>query len=224
MNLELYTAKLRQTFERIPFMLYFLGIAVYFYINGPAHFENWSSTYGQTLLAYIIMLVVFLMFTLKRTEKTIEEPMSSSVKKYVLSFSAMVLVMLILGTTPLFSFGKISPNVFWQVFILQLCVVSVSEEVIFRGVILDFFKKLPWTGIVISSFLFMVFHSAAYGVQYFNLSSGIPYGSLLFAFMFGVILSFLVVFKPKIVGIPGAIAIHFVYNAFVLGIFSGVIA
>lgn len=214
-NLNNSLEVLKKKVEKIPFLLPFLFLAVYFWINGSAHFENWSNTYGTTILYYIGMMFVFFLWATRKTEKYIDEPLSSSIRKYVVCLIATIIIMILLGYTQVFDFGRISPDILWPTLIIQMCVVSVAEELMFRGVILEY------TGVIFSSFLFAIFHSAAYGMRWYNVSLDSPWGSLAFAFIFGLILAFLVKYKPKTVGLPGAVAIHFVYNAFVLGIFSG---
>jgi len=45
-------------------------------------------------------------------------------------------------------------------------------------------------------------------------------GSLVFVFLFGTILGFLVKYKPKSVGIIGAMSIHAAYNLIILGVLT----
>ena len=202
--------------EQTPFLLVFLGIAIYFWINGSSHFENWGSTYGQIIPVYIMMTVVFYLFARKNAQTQLKEPLEKSAINYFIGLFACLIVMTGLIWLGVFSPGKISTDLIFQTLILQLCVVSVAEELIFRGVILE-----TTNSIIASSAIFAVFHSASYGVLWYNFDPATMLGSLLFAFAFGLVLAAIVKWKPKRfnIGLIGVVAIHGMYNCVILGIF-----
>ena len=205
--------KAKQRIEKTPFLFILLGIAVYFWINGSAHFENWTETYGSMIHYYIIMLFVFLIFAKDKIIKQIQTPLSKSIHQYVLGFFACFALMYTLVLLNIFAIGEISPNILWQTLIIQICIVSVAEELMFRGVLLGYM------GVLASSFLFMLWHSVAYGVLWYDFTPEMT-GSLIFVFLFGTILGFLVKYKPKSVGIIGAMSIHAAYNLIILGVLT----
>ena len=205
--------KAKQRIEKTPFLFILLGIAVYFWINGEAHFPDWTETYGTVIHYYIIMLFVFLIFAKEKIRKQIQTPLSKSIQQYVLGFFATFALMYTLVLLNIFAIGEISPNILWQTLIIQICIVSVAEELMFRGVLLGYM------GVLASSFLFMLWHSAAYGVLWYEYTPEMT-GALIFAFLFGAILGFLVKYKPKSVGIIGAMSIHAAYNLIILGVLT----
>ena len=91
--------------------------------------------------------------------------------------------------------------------VFQIGVVACAEEIIFRGVIAGELTKhvRPIFVYIISSFLFSIFHFAAYGGETFP---------LIIAFVFGNILLLL----ARRFNIGAAIGLHAAYNLFIMGV------
>jgi len=211
MNLEQGKEKI----TKIPFLFILLAIAVYFWVNGPSHFENWSSTYGNTIIYYIGMMVIFLYFARANTIKQLQEPLGKSAYKYSINFFGGWVFFNILVLLGLLEAGLISPDMVWSTLIIQICVVSVAEELMFRGVLLE------WVGVIPQAVLFALWHSSAYGILWYNLPE-VNFGSLMFALVFGLILGYLAKNHKESIGLTGTVALHSVWNICVIGI--GVLA
>jgi membrane protease YdiL (CAAX protease family) len=195
-----------------PFIFALIMIEVYFWINGPAHFTDWSSTYADTILIYLGMTLVFLFWSGRRTQEQMRTPLRVAMPTFVMFFIGTYLVLFFFHLFGIFAPGSLEPELFWQTVFLQVCVVATSEELMFRGVVLEL------TNIPVSAAAFALWHAWAYGIRYYDLSwAGANYGAIIFAFIIGILLAY--VAKQKQFGLPAVIAIHASYNLFVIGAF-----
>lgn len=208
------TQDIKNRVEKVPFLFVLMAIAIFFWVNGPAFFEDWSSKYGSTIAIYISMMLVFLFFAKKKLVEDSTEKLESSVQKYVTGFFSTFVLMTVLALIGTIELGQISPNMIWQTIIIQICVVATAEELMFRGVMLSY------VGIIASSALFAIWHSYAYGLIWYNLPEYPAYGSMIIAFVFGCILGWLVVYQKKRFGLIGAVAAHACYNLCLLGVLA----
>ena len=209
-----------KTFQRIssiPFLFILIAIEIYFLVNGSAHFEGWDSristpgSEGQIIFFYVIMTIMFVLWAKRGTQESLGRPLKDSMLVFTMFFIFTYIILLFLSYLNFINTGEsISPGMFWPTVIMQVCVVAVAEELMFRGVLLE------WTGIWISSILFAVWHSYAYGITWYNMTIE-SWGPIFFAFFMGVILALIV--RQKRFGLPAAIAVHACYNLFVLGVF-----
>ena len=198
-------------FSTFPFILALVGIELYFYINGSAHFVDWDAGYGQIIPVYILMTVFFLVWSSAGTRRELRRPIKEAAPWFVVFFIGTYLVMLAATTIGLFQPGTLPASQFWSVIIVQVVVVGCSEELMFRGVILESTKS-----VIISSLLFGIWHGYSYGFVYY---AGVyNWGAMIFAMIFGVILALIV--KKKEWGLASAIAVHSCYNAFIVGAFA----
>jgi len=195
---------------RIPFIFILVAIAIYFWINGASHFPSWGTNQSNIIMIYIIMLVGFTVWA-KKTEKQLFMPVSYSAFTFVFFF--IVTWAVLLG---LISLGLLTPasdfqmSLFFPMLILQVCVVAPTEEVIFRGILLEY------TGILVQAVLFALWHSYAYEILWYNIDiNTIRWGALFFAFIMGLLLGFIA--KNKRWGLPATIGIHACYNLVILG-------
>jgi len=204
------------TLMRVPFIFYLIAIAVYFWVNGPAHFPDWETTYGPLILPYIVMMLAF--FVWSKTRQSIDTPSSLALPAFVMGFIATWIIFELLNLAGLFEITKASYSALLPLIIIQVCVVATAEEVIFRGVMLSYLKVLGILGIIIQALLFAVWHFYAYGADLNVGLATIPFGPLIFAFIMGVILG--VVTLKKELGLPAAIGIHAAYNLCILGVLT----
>jgi len=203
---------IKERLVRVPFLFVLLGIAIFFWVNGPAFFEDWSTTYGQMIAVYISMMLVFLFFAKRKLVEESTETLGKAVQKYVTGFFATFVLMAVLSLAGAIQFGQISDSLIWPTVILQICVVATAEELMFRGVLLSY------VGIVASSALFAIWHSYAYGLLWYNLPPGADFTSLILIFVFGCVLGWLTVYQKNRIGLIGAVAAHSCYNLCLLGV------
>lgn len=198
---------------KIPFIFILLAIEIYFFVNGAAHFPNWDASYGQLIIAYIIMTLIFLGFAKTKTNTEIRQPVSRSAFTFVAFFIITWILLTILVQCKLLQPGSIDPSLFWPMILLQICVVATSEELMFRGVLLSYL------GIFLSAIVFAVWHSWAYQIIWYNLSwETFNWSALLIAFIMAVILGFIA--KDKRFGIIACIAVHGCFNLIVMGVLT----
>lgn len=207
---------LKTTYTRlgkIPFIFILLAIEIYFFVNGAAHFPNWDASYGQLIIAYIIMTLIFLGFAKTRTTTEIRQPLSISAFTFVVFFLITWILLTVLIESNFLQPGSIDPSLFWPMIMLQICVVATSEELMFRGVLLSYL------GIFISAIVFAVWHSWAYQIIWYNLSwETFNWSALLIAFIMGIILGFIA--KDKRFGLPACIGVHACFNLIIMGILT----
>jgi len=206
--------KLYNKISLFPFIFAFVLIWIYFWLNGPAHFSNWPDTYSELMLYYLGMIVIFVIFANRPTQQYLkQQTIASSMVSFVLFFILTLFMLLIVVRIGLFTQPEFNPVLFWPVIILQIFVVATAEEVMFRGVILGYFKTLAFLGIIIQALLFALWHSYAYQIQYYDLST-FNFPILLMAFIMGILLG--IIAKSKY-GLPACIAIHSCWNIVILG-------
>jgi len=205
-----------QTFNRfasLPFLFILIGIEVYFYINGKAHFSNWDSSYGHLIQAYLIMTIIFLLWAGRNTQEQLRKPLKDSVLAFVMFFIGTYIILLLVSATGFLKVGSpLSHELFWPTVIVQVCVVATAEELMFRGVILELM------GVIISAIVFAAWHMYAYQIIWYQANfASMNWGAVIFAFVMGLILA--LVAKRKEWGLPATIGIHASYNLFVAGAF-----
>jgi len=198
-------------FGKIPFIFVLIVIELYFFINGEAHFPEWSSTYGNLITVYILMTLFFLLWSRRGVDQQIDRPFSQSIIWFVFFFIGTYVLMLFASIFGLFQTTSIPSSLFWPTVIIQVCVVATSEELMFRGVMLD------WVGVIWSSVAFAVFHGWAYGMIYYQ--GQYSWGAMAFAFVMGLILAMIA--KNKEWGLAATISIHGCYNLFITGAMAG---
>jgi len=194
---------------KIPFLFVFFVVALFFYINGNAFFPEWDSTYGQVISIYMIMMLVFYVFSTSKTEKRIDSPASISTTQFVFGFIISYVAITLLTVVGVLSAGEMAAGLILPTIIMQFCVVAPSEELMFRGVLQDY------TGIIVQAILFALWHSYAYGIMWYNLTLSTGIYSFFVALVFGLILGYLS--RLPMFSLPGAIAVHATYNCIILG-------
>ena len=198
---------------KIPFIFILLAIEIYFFVNGSAYFKDWNSSYGQLIMAYIIMTLIFLGFAKIKTEKEIKQPISKAAFSFVAFFIITWVLLTVLVEAKILTPAHSDPSLFWPSLILQICVVATSEELMFRGVLLSYL------GIFVTAIAFAIWHSWAYQIVWYNLSwTTFNWGALLFAFVMGIILGY--VYRDKRFGLPACVGIHSCMNLIILGILT----
>lgn len=194
-------------FSMTPFIFILIGIELYFYINGAAHFPSWDASYSNLITIYIVMTVFFLVWSRSRTESQLKAPVKTAAPYFVVFFIGGYAVIYALAVIGLFSPSTTPTAAFWPAVIFQICVVATAEELIFRGVVLEVSRS-----VIISSIIFALFHGYSYGCLYY--AGVFNWGIVGFAFFMGVILA--LIYKKY--GLPACIGAHAVWNLCALGI------
>jgi len=207
--------------QKITFLIIYAVIAYYLLINGEGLFQNWNQSWVFTTIIYLLGVSFFLAIDEKIPHELDNENTRSkhNIWNILIGFGLTFLIFIILfwflrdigwyftGITPKPAKYFLSETMF------QLIIVVCSETIIFQVILFRYFKdlmehhkKLPVVSMVLSAFLFSLFHLAVYQ---FNI------GSLMFAFLMGLFLVYCV--HRWNIGVP--IAFHWVWNCTVLGLF-----
>jgi len=206
-----FFSNINNRIAKTSFIFILIVIEIYFFINGRAHFSAWDETYGQLITIYLLMVVVFLLWSGRKTKQQMNKPLNESIGGFVGFFIATYFFLAAATYLSGDTISVMARELFWPTVIVQVCVVATSEELMFRGVLLEKF------GIIVSSVLFALWHAYAYGVMYYmpDVVGIETIVAILLAFCMGIILAFV----AKKWGLSSAIAIHACYNLFVSGAF-----
>jgi membrane protease YdiL (CAAX protease family) len=158
----------------------------------------------------MVMVITFVVMAKKESMKTIMQPMRIALFSFGVMFAIGLLVFNLMVSANFIHSAIFDESLYWQTIAVQIFVIATAEEVMFRGVLLGY------TGIIISSVLFALWHSYAYEVIWYSSSiSSVSIVAIIIAFLFGILLSF--VARSKF-GISGCIALHSSFNLVVLGV------
>ena len=162
--------------------LIFLGVMVdlFLLVNGNILFGSQFNAYQHVLLYYLVMLGSVFFFAGKTKQLNIS--IESAVIYFVPTF---IITALLVGDVVRSSMMLVANEVVMQLF-LQIFVVSLSEEMIFRGVIINYIGVIP------QGILFGLFHTAAYYSIY-----GVNIYAMIMAMVMGTLWGYLVKMYPK---------------------------
>ena len=185
--------------------LLFMGIIVdlYLFVNGKALFGSQWDAYQTILLYYLVLLGATLFFAQNSPQLKI-----SIMTAFIYFIPTFLIVVVFLST---FHQYPNPPTLSFIVLTLinEIFVVSLSEEVMFRGVIINYIGVIP------QGILFGLFHTMAYYTVY-----GLDVYSMIIAMALGILLGFIVQMKPKY-GVAITWGIHAGWNvALLIPIFS----
>lgn len=204
-------------FGNAPFLFVLFGIfALYALINGSALFPNWGSGNTELILTYGFMVLIYLVWAKRRTEAELRTPVNKAAFSFVGFFFFTWILLEGAIVAGLITVPTDFPNdMFWQVVLIQICVVALAEELMFRGIMLSYF------GNFIQAVLFALWHSYAYQIRWYNISFEsmgwvVP---LIVAFIMAILLGY-VARNKQWGGLPATIAIHACYNLVIIGAFS----
>ncbi len=184
-------------------------------VNGESIFpEVWDSSWTSLVSIYIILDAAFLgMYAnMKIQNKNSMFSAANNSLGMTLFFGVLAFVITWITMIIIYAFYPYVSNIpiqsaFIAAFLLQVVVIAASEEVIFRGLILDMLStKLRFVpAVIISSIAFALFHYTAYGG---------PVGFMVVAFCLGVIWCYVRMYW----GLGATIFSHAAYNLAVQGI------
>lgn len=180
--------------------------AFWLLLNGESTFGYWDSNWTYSILIYLVGVSIFLGIA-EKLPIDLKKPVSDILFGFLIAFPLFTVIFWAIAQSGVYFQGIIPlpSNMVIPVIIYQVGIVSVSEEIIFRGVIFRLLHKInPYAGYFGSSALFAVFHWAAYGGAY---------EYLLIAFVIGIILAYL----TERFNLGFAVGFHAAYNCMVLG-------
>lgn len=197
------------TFFALPFRLRFIFIwllaLLFLLFNAEALYKDSAARQTTVLLLYLVSLA----FVFSQTRVT-NPLLGISAAEFILTF----LLWFAVGAFVFKTFAPFTPadhptlsGESILVLVTHAVVVAIGEELLFRFALPSMIPGPPMAGQTISAAAFGVMHWAAYG-------GSIP--NVLFASVLGLFFGAIVVRVPR-VGLIIAMALHFAFNAFVLG-------
>lgn len=195
----------------VPLILIGMIADLYFLINGNVVFGSLFSSYLPVLSTYLAMDSIMLALIGKTPELNI-----SFIDALIFFVPAFILTTLLMDTLMHpngFALGNISFTYYIMQIFLEIFVIALSEEMMFRGLLQKYFG---WFG---QGILFGLFHLSAYTQQ------GFGWESILIAMVFGVAMGIVIKIANNKNGQGPGLAItwgiHAGYNlAIVLGVFT----
>lgn len=212
-------------FGNIPFLGVLILIMVYLWANGRSFFPDWDASYGQLIQTYIVMTLIFLVLAVReqRIKKEMQTPIWKAGRNFALFLFLTWGVMQGAVKLGLINVSSYPLNLVWQTIFVQFCVVAVAEELMFRGVMLqyiDYYLKSKTIAIVGSSVVFAFWHVWAYQIIFYDPNVNVfSFISLMMAFLMGVILA-VIALNREWGGLSATIAVHGMYNLMILGVLS----
>ena len=195
----------------VPLLLVGILADLYFLINGTVVFGSLFNSYLPELSTYLAMDAIMLALIGKTPELNI-----SFVDALIFFVPAFILTTFVMDTVlhpSGFSLATYSFSYYIMQIFLEVFVVALSEEMLFRGLLQKYFG---WFG---QGILFGLFHLSAYTQE------GFGWESIIVAMIFGIAMGYIVkVANDKNGQGPGLAitwGIHSGYNlAIVLGVFT----
>ena len=220
MGLKNGISSIYRSVGNVSFIFILIAVEVGLFLAGNSFFPGWDQTYGQLILAYLAMTIIFLFWSKKRTKTMTGAPLSRSLFWFFVFFMitwAVMMALVLAGVvTPASDFDT---STLGQVLLIQICVVATSEELMFRGAMLDELsrgQKVTKFAIVGQAVVFALYHSWAYQIVWYDGSwETLNLSALFIAFLMGIVLG--VIASKKEFGLSATIAVHAVFNLILLG-------
>lgn len=201
----------KKKIRNVTVLILYAIFAFWFLINGEGLFPDWDSSWTYSTLIYLIGVSIFLSIQEKLPSDFDPDNKKSNLANNIIgfcfTFPIVILILIAIRDSGIyFQYLQNMPkHLIPATLVYQLVIVATSEEIIFRGVIFRFLYQYHWVIAWIgSSLIFSIFHFA---VSQGNLSN------LALIFIIGIVLAWLV----DRFNLGVTIAVHWVWNIFVLG-------
>jgi membrane protease YdiL (CAAX protease family) len=162
----------------IPLLLVSVIIELFLYIDGSYFFGSiWTTTFQTTLTTYLIISSALLIFSFTGIKGLMDLTFWDAIIFFVPTFILTTLIV-----------GQISrpinqpANYIIAMIIFQIFVVSITEELMFRGIL------IKYIGVIGQAILFTIFHLVAYTTEL----SGLSIVGFFEAFIMGLLLGFII--------------------------------
>ncbi len=200
---------IKSTLSKLSVLLVAIIVEAYLLVNGGLLFgQPWQPLLGE-LKMYILIDALFLFLAIRIPNPFSEITIWKAMIYFVPSLLAFWLIFQAWNIYNGVTYSPLSANSFIMNVLFQMFVVSFSEEMIFRGIL------LKYIGIIPQGILFGLFHLAAY-----NGLSGHDASSLILACALGIIYGVIVkCFQSKNkagIGISITWGLHAGYNLAIL--------
>ena len=162
----------------MPLLLVSVIIELFLYVDGAYFFGSmWTSTFQSALTTYLIISSALLVFAFSGIKGLMDLTFWDAIIFFVPTF---IITSLLIGqmTRPI---GQ-TANYIIAMIIFQIFVVSITEELMFRGIL------IKYTGVIGQAILFTIFHLVAYTTEL----GGLSIIGFFEAFIMGLLLGFIV--------------------------------
>jgi membrane protease YdiL (CAAX protease family) len=162
----------------IPLLLVSIIIELFLYIDGSYFFGSvWTTTFQTTLTTYLIISSALLIFSFAGIKGLMDLTFWDAIIFFVPTF---ILTTLLIGqiSRPI----NQPANYIIAMIIFQIFVVSITEELMFRGIL------IKYVGVIGQAILFTIFHLVAYTTEL----SGLSIVGFFEAFVMGLLLGFII--------------------------------
>ena len=208
MTQKLRQPKKIQRYGHITLLLAYAIFIYFFFINGSSLFDYWNVSWSASMIMYMVGVSLFLVIY-EKIPSEFKKPAKNSIVGFGAVFILMTCLLIIahdLGFPMFQNIVALPVHMILPTIIFSIGVVSISEEIIFRGVIYRCLRQFGvYPAVFVSAIIFAVFHLVAYGG---NISA------MAIAFFMGIILALCV--ERWNLGV--ALGIHASWNLFILGI------
>lgn len=190
-----------------PILLIAIVVQSFLLINGNVIFGSSWNSYSEALTIYILLDALFLALSFTKILPFIEISISDAIIVFVPTF--------IVGGFAFQSLFRLSPisvplNSFILDFLFQVMVVSFTEEMLFRGILLQY-KLGPLPGWLWQGIAFGLFHWTSYTTP-----TGLDVVALIIAMFLGVVFGLIVYYFTQLklsgVGLTITWALHAAWN------------
>jgi len=186
----------------VPIILITVVIQAFLLVNGETIFGSSWSAYEPALVTYVLLDSLFLALALSKVIPFAEISIWDAIPVFAVTFLISgYLLQALFRVAPI----TISVNNFIIDFIFQIFVVAFTEEMLFRGILLQY------TGPIIQGILFGLFHVTSY-----YMITGIDWSAILVAIVMGILFGYIVQYFQKMhlsgTGLTITWAIHSAWN------------
>ena len=162
----------------MPLLLVSVVIELFLYVDGSYFFGSmWTTTFQSALTTYLIISSALLVFSFSGIKGLMDLTFWDAIIFFVPTF---IITTLLVGqvTRPI----NQPSNYIIAMIIFQIFVVSITEELMFRGIL------IKYVGVIGQAFLFTIFHLVAYTTEL----GGLSIVGFIEAFIMGLLLGFIV--------------------------------
>ncbi len=167
----------------IPLLIVSLIFELFLLVDGSFFFGNLWSEYQPILTIYLVISGGLMAFAYSAGKSLMSLTFFDALIFFVPAF--LITATLVGQIAPAYNSSYTVNYIIIQI-IFQIFVVSITEELMFRGILIKYIGVIP------QALLFSVFHLVAYSTIY-----GLNIGAFISAFIMGILLGYIVYFMSK---------------------------
>jgi len=162
----------------IPLLIVSLVVELFLLVDGSFFFGNLWSEYQPVLMIYLVISAGLMAFAYGQGKSLMSLTFFDALIFFVPAF--LITAVLVGQISPPYNSTYTTSYIIVQI-IFQIFVVSITEELMFRGILIKYIGVIP------QAILFSVFHLVAYSTVY-----GLNIGAFISALIMGILLGYIV--------------------------------